>query len=190
MGTLYGVLYWVVLGLFFFIGIAYMATRLPGDLKAAGALKSWDEVRALVAGTPAAVFELPADGCPRRLALSRRGYADLALVGLFARGLQVLLVAAAVGGFLVLLGTLAIPANTVGQWSGVTPNVLASWTLGGRELSLTEQLLRVAGFLATFTGLSFSVYLSTDPTYHEAFRSDLSTEVREASRCGRPTSTS
>lgn len=180
MGTLYGVLYWVVLGLFFVIGLAYTATRLPGDLQAAGTLASWEEVRGLVTATPAATLALPAEGAPPSSDLSRREYLNLALVGLFARALQVMLVAVAVGGFLVLLGTLAIPASTVGQWSSSVPNVLASWTFGGRELSLTEQLLRVAGFLATFTGLSFSVYLSTDPSYREAFRSDLSTDVREA----------
>jgi hypothetical protein len=45
---------------------------------------------------------------------------------------------------------------------------------------VTEELLRVAGFLATFTGLSFTVYLVTDPTYREEFRTDVASELREA----------
>ena len=46
-------------------------------------------------------------------------------------------------------------------------------------MAITEQLLRVAGFLATFAGLSFTVYLVTDPTYREEFRTDMASEVRE-----------
>ena len=86
----------------------------------------------------------------------------------------------AVGLFLTLFGTLAMPVDTIAVLVGEELNVLASWKLGGRSMAITEQLLRVAGFLATFAGLSFTVYLVTDPTYREEFRTDMASEVREA----------
>jgi len=55
-------------------------------------------------------------------------------------------------------------------WSGWTCPV-GSWR---------AELLRVAGFLATFAGLSFTVYLVTDPTYRNEFRTDVASELREA----------
>jgi len=57
--------------------------------------------------------------------------------------------------------------------------VLAAWTILGQEMVLTSALLRVAGFLATFAGLSFTVSLVTDPAYREEFRTDMASETRE-----------
>src|SRR5947207_5921212 len=53
VGLLHGPAYFMVLGLFSAIGSAFVLTRVPGDVSAAGTLESWDEVRALVSGTPA-----------------------------------------------------------------------------------------------------------------------------------------
>jgi hypothetical protein len=50
----------------------------------------------------------------------------------------------------------------------------------GSVLRRALLLLRVAGFLATFAGLSFTVYLVTDPTYRNEFRTDVASELREA----------
>ena len=104
---------------------------------------------------------------------------NVALVGLFARFLQILLVTLAVGIFLGLLGVLAINETATGIYTAATPNVLLSWKFGGREMVVTEELLRVAGFLATFGGLSFTVYLVTDSTYRDEFRTDMASEMRE-----------
>jgi hypothetical protein len=180
MGSLHGPTYWMVLGLFFVIGGGFVFSRLPGDVRAAGTLDSWDEVRDLAEGTPAAAIELPADGAPPSRELSRRQYVNVALVGLFARTMQVLAVTVAAFSFLVVLGVLAISDRTTASWVQAPANVLVSWTLGGRDMVLTEELMRVAGFLATFTGLTFTIYLVTDPTYREEFRTDLASEVREA----------
>src|SRR5829696_924400 len=161
VALVHGVVYFLILGLFVAIGSGFVLTRLPGDVRAAGTLESWDEVRTLVAGTPAEAVRLPDHGAPPAIELSRRQYVNVALVGLFARFLQILLVTLAVGAFLGLLGTLAISEVTTGNFTGATPNVLLSWRLGGRPLVVSEELLRVAGFLATFGGLSFTVYLVT-----------------------------
>jgi hypothetical protein len=180
VGLVHGPVYILLLGLFVVIGGGFVLTRVPGDVRAAGALRSWEEVRALTVGTPAEAVRLPDHGAPPPLELSRRQYINVALVGLFARFFQILMVTVAVGLFLGFMGMLAInAAATTTYTGGVAPNVLLSWTFGGRHMVLTEELLRVAGFLATFGGLSFTVYLVTDATYREEFRTDMASEVRE-----------
>jgi hypothetical protein len=105
---------------------------------------------------------------------------NVALVGLFARTVQIAAVAAGVWLFLVAFGTLAMTEQSTGNWIGGDVNVLLSWSLDQHRMVVTEELLRVAGFLATFAGLSFTVYLVTDPTYRNEFRTDVASELREA----------
>ena len=180
LGQLHGIAYVLVLGLFVGIGAAFVLSHLPGDISAAGTLDSWGEVRALVTDTPARAIDLPLAGGPPPIALSRRERANVALVGLFARTVQIAVVAAGVWLFLVAFGTLAMTEDSTANWVGGDVNVLLSWSLDQRRMVVTEELLRVAGFLATFTGLSFTVYLVTDPTYREEFRTDVASELREA----------
>jgi len=180
LGQLHGIAYVLVLGLFVSIGAAFVLSHLPGDVSAAGTLDSWTEVRSLVAGTPAEALDLPPAGQPSPPSLSSRERVNVALVGLFARTLQIAVVAAGVWLFLVAFGTLAVSEHSTAGWVGGDVNVLLSWTVGQSEMVVTEQLLRVAGFLATFTGLSFTVYLVTDPTYRDEFRTDVASELREA----------
>ena len=108
----------MILGLFVIIGGGFVLTRVPGDVRAAGTLDSWEEVRTLVADTPAAAVRLPDHGAPPVLDLSRRQYVNVALVGLFARFLQILLVTLAVGLFLSLLGVMAIGEATTRTYTG------------------------------------------------------------------------
>jgi hypothetical protein len=100
-------------------------------------------------------------------------------VGLFARTIQVLVVTAGVGAFLVVLGVLAIGADATQLLSAHEPDVLVTLGIGQRDLVLTAEVLRVSGFLATFAGLSFTVQLLTDATYRDEFRTDMADEVRE-----------
>jgi len=180
LGRLHGIAYLLVLGLFVGIGAAFVLSHLSGDISAAGTLDSWGEVRSLVAGTPAQAIDMPAAGQPSPMALSGRERANVALVGLFARTVQIAAVAAGVWLFLVAFGMLAMSERSTASWVGDDVNVLVSWSLDQRDMVVTEELLRVAGFLATFTGLSFTVYLVTDPTYRQEFRTDVASELREA----------
>ncbi|MGH9290793.1 MAG: hypothetical protein ACRD0V_21275 [Acidimicrobiales bacterium] len=180
LGRLHGIAYVLVLGLFVGIGAAFVLSHLPGDVAAAGTLDSWSDVRSLVAETPAQAIDLPPAGQPPAIGLSRRERVNVALVGLFARSVQIAAVAAGVWLFLVAFGTLAMSERSTAGWVGGDVNVLLSWSLDQRHMVVTEELLRVAGFLATFTGLSFTVYLVTDPTYRDEFRTDVASELREA----------
>jgi hypothetical protein len=180
LGQLHGIAYLLVLGLFVGIGAAFVLSHLPGDISAAGTLDSWGEVSSLVVGTPARATDLPTDGKPPPIGLSSRERANVALVGLFARAVQIAAVAAGVWLLLVAFGTLAMSEDTTTNWVGGDVNVVLSWSLDQRDMVVTEELLRVAGFLATFAGLSFTVYLVTDPTYRDQFRTDVASDLREA----------
>jgi hypothetical protein len=58
------------------------------------------------------------------------------------------------------------------------PNVLASFERWGRDLVITEELLRVTGFLTVFAGLYFSVTAVTDETYRKEFSGEILEEMR------------
>ena len=59
------------------------------------------------------------------------------------------------------------------SWIGTAGNVLLTVSLGGDEFELTEELLRVAGGLAAFSGFYFAVAMLTDSTYREEFLEEL-----------------
>jgi hypothetical protein len=52
--------------------------------------------------------------------------------------------------------------------------------VGDRVLVISEPLLRVAGFLGAFTGMYFTVVLSTDATYRDEFADDVAPQIRQA----------
>ena len=69
---------------------------------------------------------------------------------------------------------------TTTDWAQQPANVLATFSVGNSQLVVTEQLLRVAGFLTAFSGLNFTVYLLTDQTYRAEFREEVVGELRQA----------
>lgn len=180
-GTLAGPAYWIGLGLFVAVGVLFLLSRLPRDLREVGHFASWEDVAERVAGTPAAPLLRHRDGVPQVAPLGRRQRLNVGLVLLISQGIQILLVALLVGAFVVGFGVLAVSEQVTADW--VAPgqlHVLWSATLGGRALVLTEELLRVAGFLVAFTGLNFTVYLVTDESYRSEFRDEVIGEVRQA----------
>ena len=46
-------------------------------------------------------------------------------------------------------------------------------------MQLSRELIQVAGFLAAFAGLYFSVYTITDPTFRSEFYDDIVEEARD-----------
>lgn len=59
-------------------------------------------------------------------------------------------------------------------------NVLLETSFGGRQLVLSEPLIRVSAFLGAFSGMYFTVVLTTDDTYRTEFSDDVGPEIREA----------
>lgn len=182
-GTLTGIPYAATLGIFFVLGAVFVLSRVPGIMRGLATFGSWAEVHEVIAGTPAERVGIPTDGAPPPLPLGLRQKVNAALVTVFSQALQVTFVALLLTSFFTLFGFLAIPEATAEAWTAVekgTVNVLASVDIGGRTLVITEPLLRVAGFLGAFTGMYFTVVLSTDATYREEFAEDVGPQIRQA----------
>lgn len=175
-GRLRGIPYVIVVGLFVSFGVTFVLSRVPTLINGLATFSNWDEITPSLAGTPGE----PLGGHPpavlRPPPMQRRERLNVGLVAVFSQALQITFVALAVFAFFVLFGYLAIPPDTVEAWTGEVPHVL----VGSGRLVVTEELLRVAGFLATFTGMYFTVVLSTDANYREEFAEDVAPQIRQA----------
>lgn len=180
-GTLDGIAYVATLSIFFLLGAVFVLSRVPALMHGVNRFDGWDDVRDLVAGTPAQRLAPELHGALPDTRLTRRQRANLALVAIFSQALQITVVALLLTSFFTLFGFLAISQQTTDLW--IAPNtadVLVSLRLGGRTLVVSEPLLRVAGFLGAFSGMYFTVLLSTDATYRDEFADDVTPQLREA----------
>jgi hypothetical protein len=176
-GALDGAPYWLAVGLFPLVGLLFLGSRLPQDLGALNRFDDAGEIEDLTRGSP--VGETTAIDPARVPPLSRREWNNVGLVALFSQGAQIFIVSVLIGAFFVLIGMLLVDEQTTIDWARQV-NVLATLSLGERHLVLTEELLRVAGFLTAFSGLNFTVYLVTDEMYRREFREEVVSELREA----------
>jgi hypothetical protein len=187
-GTLFGVVYVLVLGLFFVLGALFLLSRLPPLMRNQNTFSSWSEIAVLVRQAEVVpdtfvdeVIGAAADDEPATDRPTMRQRLNIGLVALFSQAIQITVTAIAMFGFFVLFGFLAISVDTVAGWTGHEPvHDLATVTIDGRRLVLSEPLLRVAGFLAVFAGMYFTVVLTTDATYREEFSEDIGPELRQA----------
>jgi hypothetical protein len=140
-----------VIALFVALGSAFIAGRLPR------------EVRALER-------ELGGSGPT----LTSRQRFNVALVLFVSQGLQVLVVSVLVGAFFVAFGALAITPGVVESWIGRAPQAFL-----GADRALSIELLKVAGGLASFSGLYYAIAVLTDSTYREELLDDLESSMRE-----------
>jgi hypothetical protein len=180
-GGLDGVPYIATVAIFFLLGSLFVLSQMPSLMRGLADFDGWAEVTRLVAGTPAADLAHPTTGPAPDMPLSTRQKVNIGLVSVFSQALQITFVAVLLAGFFVLFGVLAIPEATVAAWTQLPDvNVLASQQIGNRTLVLTEPLLRVSGFLGAFTGMYFTVVLSTDSTYRDEFAEDVGPQIRQA----------
>jgi hypothetical protein len=179
---LHGPYYWIVLGLFVVIGVGFSVIRLPREIGQLSEFESWDVVLGRVDGTPASALVAESARGERvdTAPLSKRQWGNVALVFLFSQGLQVLLVSAMVFLFLLVFGVLVVTEPVARGFVDAQPNVLASFELWGRDLVITEELLRVTGFLTVFAGLYFSVTAVTDESYRSEFIGEILEEMRRS----------
>ncbi len=179
MSRLAGVSFVATLLVFVVAGGGFLLTRAPGDIAAIEQFEDWPSVRPFLAETPADSVALPEHGDPTEPPLNRGQRTNMLVLALTTQAVQITVVASTVWAFFVLLGLVAVNPDTATAWIGVEPNVLFEFSLGESTFALTEQLLRVAAFLAAFSGLAFTVYLVTDPTYREEFRIDVADDLRQ-----------
>jgi hypothetical protein len=145
--------------LFIALGTSFLIARLPG------------EVRALEREAGGAAAEL-----------DRRQRLNVGLVMFVGQALQVLFVSLAVGAFFVVFGTLLVDSGVLESWIGSSGHVLVSIDFLGYDGIVTEELLRVSGALAAFTGLYFGISMLTDDLYRREFLDGLTSEMRETFR--------
>lgn len=167
------------IGLFFVIGVAFLLTRLPRELDRLATFGSAEELADVVAGTPAEGLADLRSCSLEPIHLSTRQRGNILLVALFSQGLQVVIVTVILAAFFVAFGLLTITPDVLTTWIGVPGDELVRLGLLGREVPLTSELLKLSAFLASFSGLYFTVVLVTDATYREEFFDEILAELRQ-----------
>jgi hypothetical protein len=147
----------ILAGLFVLLGTTFLVARLPR------------EVRALER-------EADAEAPP----LGRGELLNVGVVMFVSQALQVLAVSLAIGGFFIALGVLAVDPAITQDWTGAKPAGIVTFDLFGHDAILSEELLRVAGAIAAFTGLYFAISMLTDDVYRREFLEELTSEMRES----------
>ncbi len=163
-----------------FFGMAatfFLVSRLGEELDDVDDLEDATAVVSACAGTP---VEDVAEGLADRgdqLAVDSQVVglekANLVLALVIAQAVQVFLLAVAVSTFFVIFGAVAIDRSVITSWIGSEPNYLI-----GHVVSV--QLLKVAIFLGSFSGLYFTVYAITDATYRQQFFTEILRELQRA----------
>lgn len=179
-GRLSGIPFVLTQLLFAGAGVAFVATRLRADSASLEAFASWDEVHQHAAATPAAALPGEHVGTPPPIPLSARERRNVLLLLMSNRVIMALSVALVMGLFYLILGFLTIDLQVARVWLGVEPNVLVAITYRGRTMILSEEHLRVAGFLASFSGFYFGVYSVSEPAIRDGLADDGTTQLREA----------
>lgn len=172
---------WVAVLLFASVAVAFLMVRLPEELDVVDDEMTGDRLIQACVGTGleddavrcAAAFD--DDELLARAQVTGLAKANLVLVLLISQALQVLLLSLAMYVFFVVFGVAAIQQEVVTSWLGTEPTPF----FDGFP-ALTHELLRVATFLAAFSGLYFTVYAVSDENYRTQFFSSLMKQLRRA----------
>ncbi len=135
----------------------------------------------LLARLPSEVRRLEGEAGEGGPPLERRQRLNVGLVLFVSQSLQVLTVSVVVGAFFVALGVFTIDTHILHEWIGPTfqPHELVKLNVFGHQGVITEELLRVAGAIAAFTGLYFAISMLTDDVYRREFLGELTDQMRE-----------
>ena len=153
-GEISALAYASVIGLFVVLGSVFLSVRVPREAS-----------------------RIEREACPQGPPLNRRQRVNVGLVLFVSQAVQVLIVSLTIGLFFVAFGMLAIDEAVRIEWMDRPGTTLLTLSVGGDSFELTEELLRVAGGLAAFSGFYFAVAMLTDSTYREEFLEELSEEM-------------
>lgn len=176
--ALHGGVLWGTVMFFAAAAVGFLVARLARELDEFDDQVTLDDVVAGTRGTPleqaateiaAEDVDLPADAQVTGLQM-----VNLVLVLVIAQAVQVLLLAVAVFGFFVVFGMVAIDASVIESWLGHPP----THPFGADVLSW--ELIKVAVFLASFSGLYFTVTAITDEQYRKEFLSTLMDDLERS----------
>jgi hypothetical protein len=169
--------------LFFLLGVTFLLARLPTETARLADFDELDAVVELCNGTPGAALAPRLSGLPEPAPLRRRQRGNLYLVILVSQTIQITLVSLVVGAFFVAFGLLSIRPEVIAGWTGpaeaAAVEPIFEFGFLGREAVLTPALLRVAIFLAAFSGFYVAIYAVTDTTYREQFFDRIASELRQ-----------
>lgn len=180
-GTMSWPLLGLTAGLFAVLGSAFLLARLPTETARLAGFDDLAELRRLCLDTPAEDAAGALDDLPADRVLTRRQRGNLYLVVLVSQAVQLVLVSVVVGLFFVVLGVLAVRPDVAAGWVGdvVATDALVEFDLLGRAAAISPALLKVAVFLAAFTGFYVAVYAVTDTAYREQFFDRIADDVRQ-----------
>ncbi len=102
---------------------------------------------------------------------------NLILVLLVIQTVQVLILSSAVFVFFLLFGSLVMQTETQLSWTGLEPEQLRNAPVVS---NVSVSLMKVSLFLASFSGLYFTVSAVTDDTYRRQFFSVVESELERA----------
>ena len=166
--------------IFALLGSLFVMTRLRPDAESKEKFDSWADVYEHAADTPAAALAVDRDAELVEIPLSKREKRNVLLVVFANQLIMALTVAVIMGLFFLLVGFLTIDAAVIKSWTLVAPRELFSLDYQGRHLVMSEEHLRVAVFLATFSAFYFAVYSVSDPSLREGLGDDGTTQLRSA----------
>lgn len=167
---------WAAVGFFAGFSVLFLLVRLPEEVRQVEDDVVGDRIATACEGTPAA-------GAAGRLGghvppLPRFARTNLVLMLLFSQAIQVLLLAFGLFVFFMAFGSLTIPDSTISAWTGEPVSSLPSAV--GRHLPVTNDLFQVSVFLASFSGLYFTVSAVSDENYRRQFFAGLAAQLERA----------
>jgi hypothetical protein len=175
-----GVLWGTVL-FFGILAVLFLVPRLAEELDAFDDSIVSADLMSASRGTPleaAAQRLVDADiDLPEEAQVSGLQMVNLVLVLVVAQAVQVLLLALAVFAFFIVFGMVAIQDDVISNWTGIPPEEM-KYVFG--LTFITVPLVKVAVFLAAFSGLYFTVYAITDELYRKEFFTVIMNELRRA----------
>jgi hypothetical protein len=129
------------------------------------------ELESAARATPAAAL-VEAGVVPEAPPLDRLARINVSVALLVSLGIRVLAVGAVVCLAFIVFGMLIVDRALTAEWAGQAPHVLLSVRLGGREVILSEALVRVATTLGAFASLYFAGVAMGDTRNREQFLDD------------------
>jgi hypothetical protein len=165
--------------LFIVLGLVFAVIRAPDQIGEIESDVDPAAIRDLVADTPCVPLATRR-GSYSSPPLSRSERRNVRMVVVVSEGTLVAIVASAMFCFFLVLGLITVPPPLAATWIGHPPDLLFTFDLFGQELGLTTELIKVAGFVASFSALQFTVSLLSDRSYEDEFLQGLRADLRQA----------
>jgi hypothetical protein len=170
-GRLEGWRYGSVLIAFGILSAAILVGGLARERRALFAPAPGEDLARAARATPAAGL-VDAGVVPEAPPLGSLARVNVTVALLVSLGVRVLAVGLVVCGAFLLFGMLIVDRALTTEWVGVAPHVLISVSIGGREVIISEALVRVATTLGAFASLYFAGVALGDARNREEFLDD------------------